>query len=384
MALDPNILLQGRVVDVGQAIQSPLMALNQIEQLKAQQLANQQAQAQAPIATDIMKQRLEQMTQANAMGKLQEYQAKEEMRRGSFLAAAKDLLPTLQSGNISKAKDYLTRRIKTLNDAGIDSTDSQEALDMLNQNKFDELRTGLTSFIDQNKTVKPITLKEDERLVSQVQTPTGVSYKEVFGPAQGGTRAEQRDLTNQMNLRKNYQQQAQPFMDAQQSFGRVKAVFEAGDPKIINKYKSAAKNFSPGIAGKVKAFGDLALMFNYMKMLDPRSTVREGEQASVRNTGGVVDTQFINWYNGILNGSSLTPDQRAGIYIQSQEQYRAVEDQQRTKVKEEIDFAKKNGVEPKYIPQSHLDLLNQRQETAPPVQSVPPEIQNRSYLKYGQ
>ena len=53
------------------------------------------------------------------------------------------------------------------------------------------------------------------------------------------------------------------------------------------------------------AAGDLALIFNYMKMLDPGSTVREGEFANAQNAGGVPDIVKAQW-NKLLSGERLS------------------------------------------------------------------------------
>lgn len=55
--------------------------------------------------------------------------------------------------------------------------------------------------------------------------------------------------------------------------------------------------------------GDLALIFNYMKVLDPGSTVREGEFATAQNAGGI-DDSVVGTYNSIVNGKLLSSDQR--------------------------------------------------------------------------
>ncbi len=63
-------------------------------------------------------------------------------------------------------------------------------------------------------------------------------------------------------------------------------------------------------ADKPSAAGDLSLIFNYMKMLDPGSTVREGEFATAQNAAGV-DGRVRARLNGLLSGERLTPEQRA-------------------------------------------------------------------------
>ena len=58
------------------------------------------------------------------------------------------------------------------------------------------------------------------------------------------------------------------------------------------------------------AAGDIALLINYMKMLDPGSVVREGEFATAQNAGGV-EARVRATYNNLLRGERLTEGQRA-------------------------------------------------------------------------
>ena len=55
--------------------------------------------------------------------------------------------------------------------------------------------------------------------------------------------------------------------------------------------------------------GDISLIFNYMKMLDPASTVREGEQATARNARGVPESIRMLW-NRFEKGDQLSKEQR--------------------------------------------------------------------------
>lgn len=52
------------------------------------------------------------------------------------------------------------------------------------------------------------------------------------------------------------------------------------------------------------AAGDISLVFGFMKALDPRSTVRENEQATAENAGGVPSTVRNTW-NKIMTGERL-------------------------------------------------------------------------------
>jgi hypothetical protein len=57
------------------------------------------------------------------------------------------------------------------------------------------------------------------------------------------------------------------------------------------------------------AANDLAMIFGYMKILDPGSVVREGEFANAQNTAGVPG-RIRAAYNNVLKGERLTPEQR--------------------------------------------------------------------------
>lgn len=58
------------------------------------------------------------------------------------------------------------------------------------------------------------------------------------------------------------------------------------------------------------AAGDMSLVFGYMKLLDPGSTVRESEYANASNTTGVAGKAY-QWWNKVKDGQILTPQQRA-------------------------------------------------------------------------
>lgn len=61
---------------------------------------------------------------------------------------------------------------------------------------------------------------------------------------------------------------------------------------------------------------DLTLIFSYMKILDPRSVVREGEFANAQNSGGVPD-RIRAQYNRIVTGGRLSESQRSAFLSQA-------------------------------------------------------------------
>lgn len=63
------------------------------------------------------------------------------------------------------------------------------------------------------------------------------------------------------------------------------------------------------LTSKGTPIGNIGSVFSLMKILDPGSTVREGEAASVQNAAGVPD-RFRNAYNQLISGQGLSEAQR--------------------------------------------------------------------------
>lgn len=97
------------------------------------------------------------------------------------------------------------------------------------------------------------------------------------------------------------------------------------ETKLRKEYDKASEDFKEANVGFQKVqnaaaatpsgANDLALIFGYMKVLDPGSVVREGEFANAENSGGVAE-RIRNSYNRILRGERLSDVQREA-FIQS-------------------------------------------------------------------
>lgn len=106
------------------------------------------------------------------------------------------------------------------------------------------------------------------------------------------------------NLRKEYNglQDVKQFRDVRSSFSRVQS----------------ASQLAETWSDEQKAASDIAMVFAFMKMLDPGSVVREGEFANAQNATGVPG-QITNVYNKLLYGGRLNPTQRASFLKQAQD-----------------------------------------------------------------
>jgi len=99
----------------------------------------------------------------------------------------------------------------------------------------------------------------------------------------------------------------QPVLDPIIQFkqeGQLRDKFQA----LTKEFRQVRDSYTRVVAsGKdPSAAGDLALIFNFMKVLDPGSVVRESEFATAQNSGGV-DDRTRAAYNRVLNGERLAP-----------------------------------------------------------------------------
>lgn len=94
--------------------------------------------------------------------------------------------------------------------------------------------------------------------------------------------------------------------------------------------------------------GDLAMLFNYMKMLDPTSVVRESEFAQAAATGSYGQRMQAN-VQRILNGKRLTDEQRNDFLFQAKQLYSGQEALQSQRDKEFERIAIESGIDPKPI-----------------------------------
>lgn len=110
-------------------------------------------------------------------------------------------------------------------------------------------------------------------------------------------------------FRKEYSDQTKGYQEVKSAYGRIQTVAE---PKTPDEEGPA----------------DLALIFNYMKMLDPGSVVREGEFATAQNATGVPD-RVRNIWNNLQTGGRLNPGQRKAFKGQAEKLYKTAAEQEK-------------------------------------------------------
>jgi hypothetical protein len=133
---------------------------------------------------------------------------------------------------------------------------------------------------------KPVTRTGSDDLGNKIRTYfSDGSFKDTpkgVAPTAGGGKSPE----SAEGLRKEFTSQTAQYRGVADAFVKI---------------KNAAMNPS--------AANDLALIFSYMRALDPASTVREGEFATAQNAAGV-DVQVRNLYNKVVSGERLSQPQR--------------------------------------------------------------------------
>jgi hypothetical protein len=143
--------------------------------------------------------------------------------------------------------------------------------------------------------------------------------------------------------------QVKEFSDQSMAMGRV--IASADDPS---------------------AAGDMALIFGYMKLLDPGSTVREGEFATAEQAAGL-PARIVNLYNKAYSGQRLGDDQRQDfvgravkLYQNAEQQVKALEEQYRG-------FASEEGLNPmRAIP--NLGYVGELPQVGPKIIQDAPQV----------
>lgn len=126
---------------------------------------------------------------------------------------------------------------------------------------------------------------------------------------------------------------------------------------LINKFEPLAKNFQGIIDSFARveasvedpsASGDLALIFNFMKILDPNSVVRESEFATAQNSPGVSD-RVRALYNRVLDGQRFTKSVREDFRGRAEKLFKSKERQFRRTESEFRNLARRNRIDPNKV-----------------------------------
>lgn len=109
--------------------------------------------------------------------------------------------------------------------------------------------------------------------------------------------------------------------DAKTAFGQEKNLRDSfiKESKVNTEAIKGFNKVARASTSNPSGANDVALVFGFMKTIDPNSVVREGEFATAENTGGV-ESRIRSLYNKLLTGQRLTPEQRSNFLESAKQQ----------------------------------------------------------------
>ena len=140
-------------------------------------------------------------------------------------------------------------------------------------------------------------------------------------------------FSNEKDLRNEFNQQSKLYLQAFEGYNKVK--------------NAATKEDATGA-------DDIALIFGFMKTIDPNSAVKEGEFATAQDTGSVPE-RVRGLYNRLIDGERLTPQQRLAFAKAAENQFQAIIPIQKDIENRYLNLAKTYNLAPDNIVESYTD-----------------------------
>jgi hypothetical protein len=151
-----------------------------------------------------------------------------------------------------------------------------------------------------------------------------------------------------LNLEEPQQKAADKFIT---DFGNEKTIQNLS---VAGSYLNQMNSFGASIGtAQYKPSDDIALIFSFMKTLDPGSTVREGEYATAKNAGSVPES-VVNTYNQILSGKFLNDDQRKNFIETARKSYSGIAKEAETVASRYRSMAKDRGIPENLVVPSNM------------------------------
>lgn len=238
-------------------------------------------------------------------------------RRDAALLDNRVMLDHLRSGRVPQAKQLLTNRLQTLQqiDPNADPSDTQDMLNLIEIGQI-PLLTSEAEVLDREAVIRgllpaPASAQGEAFTLSPGQTRFSPEGKVIAtGKAQDDKSLDQ--------LKFDLQKSKDKFTKAQALRSEIDAI-----SKDFIKVEDAFDRIENSVTDPSPA-GDLALIFNFMRLLDPGSVVRESEfrtaadarawLAETEESGTKVPTFVKQAIQKFEVGTFLVPEQRKDFF----------------------------------------------------------------------
>jgi hypothetical protein len=326
-------------LQIGQGIRSTIDAREAAEQAriaKEQYSQDLTAAMENPTAQGFASLALKYPQQSQAFK--QSWDTLSQAQKDSEFSSGVQAYSALQSGKPDVAKAMLEKRIEAMKNSNQDASKLESMLSNLDSDpKGTMAHIGLLlSSVDGPRWAKiadTIPKEEERKIIKDVKgRQRYIDTKEFVFPEIKDTdspeikaKKEKVRFDNSTKLRGEFIGQSKDFKKVADANERVIAAAE--DPS---------------------AAGDMALIFNFMKVLDPGSTVREGEFATAQNATGV-SGRVQSLYNNIVRGERMTEAQRADFTGRTQKLFKSAQKQQDVLRGQYDKLANKFGLDPSTV-----------------------------------
>ena len=386
--LDTRLPLAVQAVDTTKAIQGGLLTRSQFDKAKelreTKDVRNKLLEQQEKIG----QQQIE--TGDIALETAQEIKNFESIHQG-----ISDMEGFIRSGDLGGAENMLNERIAKGQAEGRDMSDSIRARDDL----LNDMQSGMTAQEIQKKQYSELQADKAE-VIDAINLRRGKLESATGVDSDTALKMQEAKFKQVRELRGDAEKISKTFKQTQEAYNRVNSVFETNESakaaeadmrNALTSQQDDAGADALSVLESTEAFGDMALIFNYMKVLDPGSTVREGEFANAQNTAGIPD-KVRNLRDQLLAGKRLQPNQREGIKNQVEGLYSTARKQNKKDLSKIIGQAEENELplgqivdlgEPEPDPAQVTDdeLADAQQQPATP---QPISVQEGTIISNGQ
>lgn len=238
--------------------------------------------------------------------------AKEESQQKGMIADAANVISLHQAGDKDQALNLFNKRIEAIESRGGDASDTIEIRDAYEKNPeigIRVLKSGLQAMLSPEDYVGQLNKPAKEAEKTKYQQGSGDMAGYSFNPDTG-------EYSVNENIKTKLEEaKSLPVLDAKTRQGINKDLTQlTKDTKMIVNTAKDLEKLSQIKSGPAS----IAMVFKFMKALDPTSVVREGEFATAENSAGVPES-VRNIYNKVMEGERLG-DKQASQFVNTAKQ----------------------------------------------------------------
>lgn len=237
------------------------------------------------------------------------------------------------ASGLSEEEQAAKTRAQTIEQAKTDALAQVAGVDTL------ATETGL----DRNKVLEAAGILP---AVGKPQTDAGKAvFDQRLVEEQFGVNSPQAKAVKLANMPQEETADLTDVMSSQREFSKLSGSFI----KVRDAYRKVRENLKDTIFNGGTGPRDVAMVFNFMKILDPDSVVREGEQATAQNTT-TVPNRVLNTYNRLLvTGARLDDIQRQNMFDAAHSAFGAQLKSQKQLEEQFTGFAQRNLMRPEDV-----------------------------------